>query len=931
MRKAIGIDLGTTHTVVAWADLDGSAPPVVFPIPQLVAPAEIAARPLLASCLYAPIPGEAVMDPWGDAPWITGELARRRGSEVPGRLVASAKSWLCHAGVDRTAPILPWGADEEAAGLPRISPIDASARCLAHVRRAWDEAFPADRLSDQEVILTVPASFDEVARELTLEAARRAGLSVRLLEEPQAAFYDYVSREGPRTIDWLMDNRGGALALVCDVGGGTTDLSLIRACRGVDGEVALTRIAVGRHLLLGGDNMDLAIAHLCEARLMPSPAKLDALRFAQLVNASRIAKEKLLSPDAPESASVTVLSQGARLLGGSISTEISRLEVEQVVLGGFFPPSARDARPTRARSGLVGFGLPYERDVAITRHVAEFFARHAPDAAGPTALLLNGGVFRARRIEERMVEAIEGWGGPALNVLPHPDPDLAVARGAVAYAIARSGRGLRIGGGVARGYYVGLKAPATGPRPAICVVPRGAEEGKAQIVEGPTLALVIGRPVRFDLFASDVRSDPAGAIVTVDDDRFEALPPVAVAFDSTSVRPGALGPKAPRGAGEEVNVALEGELSAVGTLDLSCVELQGLPGQQPRRFHLAFQVRASEAAKKGQEQAPPSKSPTTAARGTPSQRRLADAREAIDRVFGRGRPDVTPREVKDLVRELERTVGERASWTTEVTRALFDTLAPGHRSRRRSVDHERVFWLLAGFCVRPGFGDPLDIRRTAELASLFPERVFFPQEPRNYQQFWIAFRRAAGGLDETAQVAIRDTLDPLVAPSEKRVKKPKGWKAEAPDDLLELAAALERVPAARRSELGGWILERTWTTRDPKLWAAIGRIGARIPGYASAHHVVAPAVAERWIDHLLREKWEDLPTAPEAAMRLARVTGDRARDVADGVRASVARRLTAAGAREDWVRAVKEFVAVEEKERAAFFGEALPVGLKLVG
>ena len=291
---------------------------------------------------------------------------------------------------------------------------------------------------------------------------------------------------------------------------------------------------------------------------------------------------------------------------------------------------------------------------------------------------------------------------------------------------------------------------------------------------------------------------------------------------------------------------------------------------------------------------------------------------------------MAPREVKDLVRELERLLGERGGWTVELSRALFDELAAGHRSRRRSADHERVYWLLAGFCVRPGFGDPLDARRVAEIAPLFAERVLFPLEPRNWQQFWIAWRRIAGGLDEAAQVAMRDVLDPLLAPSEARLKKPRGWKAEAPDDLLELVSSLERLPPARRSELGGWILERTWTSREPRLWAALGRIGARVPAYASAHHVVSPVVAERWLEHLLREKWEGLPTAPQAAVQLARVTDDRARDVSERARREVERRLVKAGAREAEVRAVREYVPVAEAERAAFFGEGLPVGLRLV-
>ena len=910
-RLAVGIDLGTTHTVVAWAPLDGSAPLRIFPIPQLVTTAEVAARPLLSSFLYAPIAGEVAADPWGDAPWIVGELARRRGGEVPGRLVASSKSWLCHRGIDPTAAILPWGASEEDTELPRISPVDAAARLLGHVVQAWNQAFPEHPLAEQEVVLTVPASFDEVARELTLDAATRAGVPVRLLEEPQAAFYDFMDRAGAAGIEALLArDEGDALVLVCDVGGGTTDLSLIRVARSEDParpfEVA--RVAVGHHLLLGGDNMDLALAHAVEGRMVAAQTKLDAARFGQLVLACRAAKERLLGDDAPDEVPVTVLGKSASLLGGSLTARLTRDEASRLVLDGFFPEAARDAKPQRARGGLVAAGLPYERDVAVTRHVAHFFARHAPDSRGPRAVLLNGGVFRASRIAARLVEAIQAWGGPPIETLPLADPDLAVARGAVAYALALAGRGVRIEGGAARGYYVGLDAPSGGgPRPAVCVVPRGAREGVPQIAEGRTFALVLGARVRFDLFASDEASSRPGEVVILDEDRFEALPPVATAFEASARK------------AETVKVALEGELTAIGTLDLACVEVA--EGEaRPRRFRLAFQLREPTS-----EAPPPARSAPP-----PRARRSDEAREHILRVFGKGRLDVAPREVKDLVRELERLLGERASWTTDLSRELFDTLAPEAKGRRRSADHERVFWLLAGYCGRPGFGAPGDEERASRLAPLFAERILFPQEMRSWQQLWIAWRRLAGGLDEAAQVAIRDVLDPLLAPSSARLKKPKGWKLEAEGDLLDLASSLERVPAARRSELGGWILERTWTSREPRLWGALGRLGARVPAYAGLHHVVSAMVAERWVDHLLREKWDTLPSAPEAAVRLARVTDDRARDVSERARREVERRLVSIGAQPAWIRAVREYVPVEEAERAAFFGEGLPVGLRLL-
>jgi molecular chaperone DnaK (HSP70) len=902
-RAAVGIDLGTTHTVVAWAPLDGSRAPApgsaqVLPIPQLVSATEVEARPLLPSMLYAPLEGERVDDPFDDAPWVLGELARRRGAEVAGRLVASSKSWLVHASVDRTAAILPWGAAEDA---PRLSPVDAATRLLAHVRGAWDARNPGAPLAEQDVVLTVPASFDEVARELTLRAAERAGLSPKLLEEPQAAFYDWMARAGEAGLGRLLAATGGeALVLVVDIGGGTTDLSLVRVA-GVD---RVERVAVGPHLLLGGDNMDLALAYLVEPRLV-ADGTLDPGRFAQLVAACRLAKETLLGDASPDDVPVTVVSAGAQLVGATRTTRMTRDEAERVVLDGFLPQVPAEARPQRARSALVAFGLPFERDVAITRHIAAFLARHLPAGSAPGAVLLNGGVFRAARIAERVVGALALWrGGEAVARLPDADPDLAVARGAVASALARRGRGVRIGGGASRGYYVRV-APEEGRARAVCLVPRGAEEGVLHAARGRTFALAVGRPVRFDLLASDEGQAHAGDVVDVDDERFAPLPPLATTLEGV---PGA-----------EVRVVLEGELTPVGTLDLACVEVDPRR-ERARRHRLAFQLRADTASRE-----PPSHAP--AASRTP--RHMDGAHQLLDRAFGKARTDPGGREAKDLLRELERVLGERAQWTTAVSRALFDMLLPAARGRRRSADHERVFWLLAGWCIRPGFGDPLDLQRVALLPPLFDERLAFPGEARGWQQFWIAWRRAAGGLDEATQTRLRDFVDPWLAPVEAAMKKPKK-PALSLDDALHMASSLERIAPLRRVQLGGWVLERTWTDRDPRLWTALGRLGARVPAYASAHHVVSPHGAERWLDHLLREKWHVLPTAAQAAVQIARRTGDRARDVNDRVRREVEQRLIAVGASEAWVRAVREVVAVEESDRAAFFGDALPPGLRLM-
>ncbi|MCS6902405.1 MAG: Hsp70 family protein, partial [Myxococcales bacterium] len=446
--RFVGIDLGTTHTAVAYATLDDPSP-TPLPLHQLVSPSEVAPRLLLPSCLYAPLPAERerLLEALGAGSFVPGEYARRRGTEVPGRLVVSAKSWLCHGGVDREEAILPWGTEDEE--VPRLSPVEASAAVLRHVARCWEEQFPGEPLAEQELVLTVPASFDAVARELTQKALGLAGLRAALLEEPQAAFHDWMHRQKAEGLAELLGGREVADLLVCDVGGGTTDFTMIRVQRAQEG-FDVIRLAVGDHLLLGGDNMDLALAHFCEPRLSgegATPGKLSPARFAQLVSACRSAKELLLGVDPPEETTVTLLGEGSRLFAATRRAPLRREEAERLLLDGFFPWVDLDETPARGRGGLVSFGLPYARDPAITRHLAFFLRRHG---VRPDAVVLNGGVFHGRAFSERLALVLAGWFGVAPRLLPYADPDLAVARGAVAYALAKRGLGQRIFGGSPR-------------------------------------------------------------------------------------------------------------------------------------------------------------------------------------------------------------------------------------------------------------------------------------------------------------------------------------------------------------------------------------------------------------------------------------------------------------------------------------------------
>jgi molecular chaperone DnaK (HSP70) len=594
-RHAVGIDLGTTHCALAFVDLeraDRHASPETFPVPQPVAPGELEALPLLPSFLYLPHPDElepgALALPWSPTPgFAVGTLARTLGERTPIRLVSSAKSWLCVGTVDRRGPILPPDAPE---GVDRLSPFETSVRYLRHLREAWDLAHPDAPLRDQNVVVTVPASFDPAARELTAEAAEQAGIGeYTLLEEPQAALYSWVARAGEGFREAV---EVGDLILVVDVGGGTTDLSLIAVGEDDDGHLALHRIAVGDHILLGGDNMDLALAHRVRAKLEAGGRTLDAFQMNALTHSCRQAKERLLSePDLAE-VPIAVASRGSRLVGGTLRTELTRDEVTGTLVDGFFPEVEAGARPqVRARTGLTQLGLPYAQDPAMTRHLAAFLGKQARSEGTsfvhPTAILFNGGVFKADVLRHRVVDLVNRWltqeGAPAVRVLEGAELDLACARGAAYYAWARRAGGLRIRGGTALSYYVGVEtsAPAVPGVPpevhALCVAPFGLEEGQATEPLAQELGLVVGEPVRFRFFGSSVRrEDTVGAVLTRwDPDELTELG----AIEATLPADG-------HAAGEVVPVRLRALVTEVGTL-----RLEALPRQGDQRWKVELDVR----------------------------------------------------------------------------------------------------------------------------------------------------------------------------------------------------------------------------------------------------------------------------------------------------------------------------------------------------
>ena len=609
-RYAIGIDLGTTHSALSYVDLQASegekTQQSVLAIPQVTAPGTVEQLPLLPSFLYLPHAEELAL---GDTtlPWpapvheqhsVAGEMARSRGATTPIRLVSSAKSWLCHAGVDRRAAILPADAPEE---VQRVSPLEASTRYLSHLRQAWDQAHPDAPFGQQSVTVTIPASFDPGARELTADAARAAGYTnLTLLEEPQAALYSWIQGSEGR---WRKEVKPGDIILVVDVGGGTSDFSLIAVLER-DGVLEPHRIAVGDHILLGGDNMDLALAHLVARKLAANGTQLDAWQMRALTYGCRSAKEKLLADASVESYPIVVPSRGSKLIGGSIRTELTRTEVTTFILDGFFPQVEASARPAvRTRAGLTQLGLPYAQDAGITRHLAAFLARQLgatselqgyagkqPDEASflhPTAVLFNGGVFKSELLAQRVMATINDWlymeGAEPARMLAGADLDLAVARGAAYYSYVRRGAGVRIRGGTARSYYVAIESsmPAIPgmepPIQALCVAPFGMEEGSEVELPEQEFGLVVGEPVQFRFFGSSVRrQDQIGDLL----DFWGADELLELNEIQANLSPEG------RQAGEVVQVRLHAMATESGTLELLAVANDG------QRWKVEFDVRS---------------------------------------------------------------------------------------------------------------------------------------------------------------------------------------------------------------------------------------------------------------------------------------------------------------------------------------------------
>ena len=929
-RFLVGIDLGTTNTVVAYCEITDDLQQSnvsLFEIDQLIGPGEVVRKPLLPSFRYHPAAGQISPSdltlPWEHQPVsgdihhvIVGEWARELGAKVEGRQVSSAKSWLSHQAVDRSSDILPWAG---AADVDKVSPVVASASYLNHIRQAWNYRNPSNKLEDQDVVVTVPASFDETARKLTLEAAELAGLKkIVLLEEPQAVCYDWYARHQQTATEELQQL---PLILVCDVGGGTTDLSLIEA-KFSDDDLALDRIGVGEHLMLGGDNLDLALAHLAESRFNQSK-KLNAASLTKLIQQTRKAKESLLSSDAPEEVKITMLGSGSKLLGGTKSIGLSKAEVHQIALDGFFPLSDFSDTPDKRRSAVVEFGLPYVADPAVSKHVAEFLNLHqqvsysalnqedTSKPAIPVGLLLNGGVFNSDLVTSRITRLLGNWRGAPVTVLDNPHPDWSVALGAVAFGKARRGAQLKIGGGAARSYFLHLQEKNKMGK-ALCLLAKGTEEGHEIRLSGRRFSLTLGEPVRFNLLTSThdtLTQNTAiqnGVMVDVDPDIFAPLPPYISTLEGEGIELQA-------NQKERVEVQLACQLTEVGTLKMECVSVE----DENKRWALEFEVRNQKADDAEQEQLHP---------------RLVECKELITRIYSGNKKSADSKEIKTLAKDLEKKLGKRDEWDFTTLRHLFDSFAQGRKRRRRSEPHEKNWLRLAGFSLRPGFGDPTDSWRVEQVWGLYQQGIQFKNH-QGWTDWWVFWRRIAGGLNQEQQETILADIAKYLHPG--AMKNPQSAKAAQEmgyESMVRLAASLEHLEVEDKVLLANWFLNKALNHNqfEQAHWWAMGRLAARTPLYGSQHNVIPREQAEQWLPKLLERNWQKEPMIAFAAVMICRKTGDRLFDISDDFRAQVLAKLKQSKVPESWVSLVEEIKELSESESKRVFGDALPSGLSLV-
>jgi molecular chaperone DnaK (HSP70) len=921
-RYIIGIDLGTTNSAVSFVDLVNDSEQLkirTLKIPQLTGPGEITRLPVLPSFLYIPgdydLPSESLSVPWAtnnsENKNFVGAFARDHGAKVPARLVSSAKSWLCHSGVDRNARILPWGSGDD---VYKISPVQASAGCLEHIKIIWNEYIAdeeEDYLENQLVIITVPASFDEVARDLTLEASTIAGYhDVILLEEPLAAFYSWLIKHEGRWSDFVKPND---LILICDVGGGTTDFTLI-TLQESQGTPRFERIAVGDHLILGGDNIDLTLARGLEMRLGKRKNSLSTDRWKALCHQCREAKEAILDGTV-KSNKIVVMGEGGKLIADSVSVELTKEEVEEAVVEGFFPLVASSEAPGKTtRSGITEFGLPYEREPAITKHLTWFIEKHKEDIRKilgrerliPDLVLFNGGSLKPVVVRKRIIEALQRRFGETDSDTPleleNPHPYQAVALGASYYGLVKLGKGVRVGSGSPRSYFLGIAAKDKygadlRPGNAICIVERGLDEGSHIKFENHKFEVLANQRVSFDIYSSSYRSgDRCGDLTTIDD-TLTKLPPLQTVIQFGK-----------KGASQNIPVSIEAAFTEIGSLAIWCRSLIS-----DHKWKLQFQLREE-----------------------PAQPEVADfeifhegvVNQVLKKIKNAFSNKTNGSRLQSLVRDISNVVEKpKEKWPLSLIRDMADALLEIRDLKNVSPLHESRWLNLTGFCMRPGFGEGFDSRRMAALWKIYLNGMRFSNPPGVRSEWWIMWRRIAGGLKPGQQRQFSQDMTPVMTTK-------KGEKIKIrPAEKLEIWMALANMELLLGKEKIRWgrLLLKEMSTRkcSPQHFWALSRLGSRTLFYGPVDRVVKPDEVSSWIETILDKNWRDSKPAAAAVAAMARKTGDRVRDIDE----RLIRRIL------DWMdhnsllsvhgQCMTEISPIKKTDEIAMFGESLPAGIIL--
>jgi hypothetical protein len=932
-RFVVGIDLGTTNSAASYVDTHETPWQVrLLTIPQLVAANQVEARDTLPSFHFQSqiqnVDSDTLKMPWNSEhrDWCVGVMARDEGMKSPGRLVASAKSWLCHSGVDRAAKLLPW---QGAADADRLSPVEATSRYLGHIRDAWNAKFKNETLDKQDIVITLPASFDEVARELTIEAASLAKLpNVVLIEEPQAAFYAWVYKHDK---NWPELVAAGDTILVCDIGGGTSDFTLIKVRKAEDAEatdrVQFHRVAVGDHLILGGDNLDMAIAHHVEAKLSATE-KLLPRQWDVLVRSCRRVKETLLGNDAPDQATVNLPGAGTKLIGGGLQAQVTREEVGKLLVDGFLPLTSVSEMPVSGQSGFREFGLPFASDPAITRHLAAFLNAHgkvanqdrenAEAAARPDIVLFNGGFFASSLLRKRLVDVLSSWFSTESQekwlpvVLDNDRLDLAVSRGATYYGMVRRGEGVRIAANLARSYYVEVESESgTESAQAVCLVPGNAEPGQIIKLDDLKLELAISQPVEFSLFVSSTRlTDQPGEIVTINREQMKPLPPIRTVLRTDR-----------RNQTGAVPVTLNAHLSEIGTIDLWCQAEHG-----DHRWRLQFDVRSATQTDMVAHES------QAEVEGFVDEATWQACQQVIFDVFGESANGKPGELVKQLIATLEL---DRYDWPTSLLRRIWETLITLREGRRRSPAHEARWLNLLGFSLRPGYGLAVDDWRVAETWRHVRGKQV--HAGAGLVETLILWRRIAGGLSVGQQTALAEPLlaslrtAHAMSTASKNVRNAPTIQMHEASEAWRLLGSLELLSVPVKVQVGHMIIDligkrKYEKVRDPMIWA-LGRLGQRQPLHGPLNTVVPQEAAGKWCKALLELDVRE--SSHLALMQLARLTADRYRDLGSATREQVANWLTDNAAAPRLVELVTRGGALADEEQAQVFGEALPKGLRL--